>query len=36
MKNQNEMTLKSAANKNISNLALEYWINDTLGQAEYY
>jgi hypothetical protein len=36
MKNKNEMTLKGAANKNISKLAIENWINDTLSQAEYY
>ena len=30
------MTLKGAANKNISKLAIENWINDTLSQAEYY
>jgi hypothetical protein len=36
MKNKNEVTIKGIANKNISKLAVENWINDTLSQAEYY
>ena len=36
MKNENDTTIKSISNKNISKLAVENWINDTLSQAEYY